>query len=120
MDWRQWIAIVVAVDLVITVALVIWIVRRKSAESGYDLGRLKSFADSTHAMIGEYVRANWNGRPDALPGVLNGLLDRLEAEAGRQGLALDRTLLRGHLARSVASHRIAEQRDLDEALRQIA
>src|SRR5438067_10062225 len=65
---------------------------------GGPLRGLGKFSREQHDRIGNYVRANWSGAPDQLPGVLGGLLVELEGEAQARGLSFDRETLKSMLA----------------------
>jgi hypothetical protein len=117
------IVIAVALDIVVT-AVIVWLflARRKAGGAllGMSLGELKRFADSSHALVGEYMRANYSGNPEQLPEVLASLMTRLEDQAKAQGLTLDRDVLRALLQRSAESHRLAKPREVQAALAKVA
>jgi len=81
---------------------------------------LAAFAKEQHERIGEYMRANWSGMPDQLPGVLGALLDKLQSEASAKGLRLDREVLKTLVATSLRQHRIARANDAGNALERVA
>jgi hypothetical protein len=119
------IAVFVVVDIIVTAA-VLWIIftRRKADGApnlfGFDFGRFKRFTDEAHAEVGEYLRANYSGDPQQLPGVLPPLLDRLQARAQSEGLPLEREMLKTVIARSAAMHKVAKQNDVAHALDRVA
>jgi len=68
---------------------------------GTQLRGLGKFTREQHDRINTYVRANWSGAPDQLPGVLASLLGELEGEAQARGLSFDRETLKSMLAMSL-------------------
>ena len=70
---------------------------------GGQLRGLGKFTREQHDRINDYVRANWNGAPDQLPGVLASLLGELESDAIARGLSFDRETLKSMLAMSLRS-----------------
>ena len=113
----------VVLDIVVTAAILwLFLARRKTGGPllGTSWSELKQFADASHTMVGEYLRANYNGQPEQLPEVLESLLARLEEQARTQGLALDRETLRWLLQRSVEAHRLTKARELEVALDKVA
>ncbi len=85
-----------------------------------NLAQLKTSSDSAHALIGEYMRANYSGQTESLPGLLSSLLDQLEARAAAENLPLNREALKMVLLRSLTSNRTASTREVQTALRQVA
>jgi hypothetical protein len=125
-----WLVPLIVLDLIVTAAVVIWIVRRRAAGLGGkptalvpgmpDFAALKAFANASHPRIGEYVRANWSGIPDDLPQVLTRLLDVLEGDAKSHGLTLDRGVLKQLVESSLRTHRVGNGRAIGEALKRVA
>lgn len=120
----QWIAILIAVDAVVT-AVVLWLVFRRTTAAaavptGFDIPLLWRFADETHARIGEYVRSHYSGSPETLPAVLSGLLTELEGEARSRNLPLSREMLKVLMIRSLTAHALAEPAVLRSALSRVA
>jgi len=116
--------IVLAATAVLILAAVWVAVQRRLGASpddaALDLDRLKAFMQHADALVGEHLREQWGGDPGTLPATLAGALVRLEAEARARGLALGREELRGHLARAVVAHHLANTREVEEALREVA
>lgn len=122
------------VDALLTVGVVLFVLqRRKSAAAASEAGSSNTavlgiehmrgfiaFGKEQHERIGEYMRANWSGMPDQLPGVLSSLLERLVQEARAQGLPADRDVLKNMIVASLRAHRIGGDRDVRGALAKVA
>lgn len=121
-----WLLPVIAVDLVITGAVLWFVFRGRAREPGargvlgVDFKAVSAFTTAFHPRIGEYVRANWSGVPEHLPGVLRSLLDEMAREAQTRSLHLDRATLKLVLARSLAHHGIGNGTDVRQALEKVA
>jgi hypothetical protein len=121
-------AFFVAAHLIVIGTIVFVFVRRRlkltldvlNAGLDVDLKAMAAFAKDRHERIGEYVRANWSGAPEQLPGVLEALLEDLEGDAKRRNLVLDREILKNLLAASLRAHRLGRPKDLRDALRRLA
>ena len=85
-----------------------------------DVKSLVEFAKDEHAKIGEYLRANFSGQPEMLPGVLDALIEQLDADAKSRGLCLDRGTLKVLLAGAVRSHKVCRPQELQDAMEKIA
>lgn len=116
-----WLIPVIAADLVIT-AVVLWFAfrRRSRATRRANPAMLGAFSNATHPIIGDYMRANWSGMAEQLPGVLHSLLDDLERQAESRSLPIDRPALKLVMARSLASHGIGEGSQIRTALENVA
>lgn len=116
-------------DTVVTTC-VLWFVLSRRRASGIpgvpgvvsleNLKALGEFAKERHERIGEFMRANWSGIPDQLPGVLASLLDELERDARSRNLPADRETLKVLLATSLNTHRIGNGREVRDALARVA
>jgi len=112
----------VAIALFIVVdALVIALVLRKvglgrAGPGGASLTGLAQFTSVAAEETRNYMGANYGGDPASLPGVLQGLVDRLAARASEQGLALDRQTLKQFAALSVISLQSAKAHDVRTAI----
>ena len=138
-----------AVDAVITVSVLLFVLRRRSSGSGAtdafgaprtteaprppaasgsfarlfgggQLRGLAAFAAEQDQRIWDYVRGNWSGIPEQLPAVLGALLGELERDAQAKGLSFDRETLKSMLAGSLRSHRIGGGADVLEALEKVS
>lgn len=118
------IAAFVVVDLLVTARVLRRFFKKRMAQAGLpptlDLHRLREFTDVVHPRVGEYLNANWDRRPETLPGVLSALLEQIAGVAREQKLELDRDVLKRLLQISVAKHQIARSGVLREALKQVA
>jgi hypothetical protein len=85
-----------------------------------DLSKIREFTETIHPRIGEYVRTNWSGQTEALPGVLAVILDQVEATAREKGLTFDRDTLKRLIETSLARHGVAKSGQIREALKQVA
>ena len=65
------------------------------------------------------MAANFGGDTGALPGVLQGLVDRLAARAGEQGSTFDRETLKQFAATAVVAIRAARPEDVRGAMQQV-
>ena len=90
------------------------------AAHGLSLAAVARFAKSSHDEIGAFLAANYGGNVESLPGVLKSLLDRLEARAHGENLALDRQVLKSLIENSAIKHKVARPHDIHAALAQIS
>ncbi len=128
----QWFVLFVVVDIVVTVAILMFVLKRRIASGAMALpegsgitdlaqiGPLMEFAKERHERIADYVRANWSGMPEQLPGVLSSLIDQLEREAHSQGHTFSRELLKTMVATSLRSKDVARPYDVGNALEKVA
>lgn len=72
--------------------------------------------ETAHAMVGDYLRANYSGDPAQLPSALAGLMPRLRDLLRDQGVEPKPEVLRALVEISAARHRIASPQELREAL----
>jgi hypothetical protein len=129
---NEWIVLFIAFDIVVTVAVLVYVMKRRMSAQGMVLPtgspvatlaqfrELAAFAKDQHERIGEYMRANWSGIPDQLPGVLGALVDKLQSESAAKGLTVDRDMLKTMVATSLRHHRIARANDVGNALERVA
>lgn len=124
MKTSQIVLLAVVLDLIITVPLVVWLVRRRLAATadaaGLDLGKLRGFTAEVERTVEEHVRGHWSGDPSSLPLVLTSLLATLEQRARDEGYPIERELLKRLMAQMIASRKLVNGRDLAEALKQVA
>jgi hypothetical protein len=85
-----------------------------------DVKGLIQFAKDEHGKIGEYLRANFSGQPEMLPGVLEALMQQLDQDAKNRGLCFDRQTLKVLLAGAVRSHKVCKPQELQDAMEKIA
>ena len=120
-----WVVGFILLDIVVTLAVVAFVVKRRDSNGalmvgGLNIGAIRDYTDAIHPRIGEYVRSNWSGAPDQLPLVLENMLAEMDREARTHGLELDRDTLKKLLRASLASHKVAPGKNLDEALAHVA
>jgi hypothetical protein len=119
-------------DIVIMAVVVWYIVQRRKARaerssSGVaaivdldSIRALATFAKEQHERIGQYMRTNWSGMPDQLPGVLTALLIELERDAIRKGVVIEHGAIKTMLGASLRAHKIGSPHDVREALDKVA
>ena len=114
----------IAFDMVVTVLVVLWVVRRRAGGPmgvlGVDFAAVRQFSDKAQPLASEYMRANYSGDPESLPSVLSGLLDRLQSEAQVMKLPLDRDVLRSVLKQLVAGQKLASGSEIARAMKKVA
>ena len=116
--------LVVIAPIAVT-AVVLWLMFRRvkfnvTVDTHIDFGKLRQFADDTHARIGEYMRCNYSGDPAMLPQVLGSLLTELESEARARELPVSREMLKALLIRSASAQQVARAGELREAMAKVA
>ncbi len=120
----QLIALCVAVDLAVTIPVVVWVLRRRVtaavAATGLDLGRLREFTSEVERTAEEHLRTNWSGDTSTLPMVLTALMAQIEARAKQEGYPIERPLLKRLVAQVLESRQLVNGRELREALKQVA
>jgi hypothetical protein len=127
-DMPNWLLAFIVLDLVITAIVVALFVSGRlklnvkidGAVSSVNFRELMEFSKDKHARVGEYLRANWSGAPEQLPGMLGTLLAELERDAQARGMTVDRDLLKSMLASSVRQHHLTRGKDLEQAMKQVA
>jgi len=125
----DWLIPVIVIDLIVTIGVVAFVVRRRNRQMSAHppgpgvlagLREMTTFVNERHQRIGEYLRGNWSGAPDQLPGVLGSLLTELEREALAGGIPFDRDLLKTLIATSLRYHKIGHGSEVQKALEQVA
>lgn len=129
---ENWMVAFIAVDIVITAVVVFFIVRARLANPPgttgagasfseiRQMGALMDFAKPRYERIGEYVRSNWSGIPDQLPGVLSSLVDQLQQEAEAQGHKFSRELLKTMVATTLRQLRVVPGDQVGMAIDRVA
>jgi hypothetical protein len=129
---NKWVMLFIVFDIIVTIAVTVFVLKRRltvdvnvirtgSGISTIDQFRaIAGFARDQHERIGDYMRANWSGIPDQLPGVLGSLIALLESDAQAKGITVDRDMLKTLVATSLRSHRIAKANDVGNALEHVA
>lgn len=85
-----------------------------------DLAAIARFARSAHEEIGAYLAAHYSGNVESLPGVMAGLVDRMQARAQSEGLPFDRRLVMDLIETSAVQHRVARPQEIRAALAQLS
>lgn len=124
----SWLVPIIIFDIFVTLIVVAVITKKlkfnlnvKVNSTGpIDVRGLIDFAKDEHGKIGEYLRANFSGQPEMLPGVLEALMLQLDADAKNRGLTFDRKTLKVLLAGAVRSHKVCKPQELQEAMEKIA
>ena len=127
-----WIIAFVVVDIVVTAAIVLFVLRRRiragvvslpvgtSAAELAQIRPLTVFDMERQERMADFVRANWSGDPGQLPGVLAALMDQLDGEARAQGHTFSRALLKTVVGTSLRSQRVAKDGWIGDALDKVA
>ena len=125
------IAFVIA-DVIITAAVVLFVVRRRiamgtvvlpaglSTDELSQIRPLTAFAMERQQRITDFVRANWSGDPAQLHGVLASLVDQLDSEARADGHSFSRALLKTVLVSTLRSQKLARPAEIEQALQRVA
>ena len=116
------IMIAVIVDLVITAAVLNYLIRKRGLLTVLTTGleKFRTFNAETSEMARNYLLANYSGNPEDLPAVLTALLDQIEQKAREQGITLNRDALKMVLLRSVQTQQGMNAGDLQKAMRKVA
>ena len=129
---NQWIVLLIIADIIVTLAVVVFIMKRRMTggamvlPEGSDItdlsqiGPLMNFAKERHDRIADYVRSNWSGIPDQLPGVLTSLVDKLEGEARAAGHTFSRELLKTLVSTTLRTKRVSKPDEVEIALAKVA
>ncbi len=83
------------------------------------IGNITRFAGTASEETKNYIAANYSGDPGQLPGVLQGLVNRLAERATEQGLTFDRTTLKHFAGTAVIALKAAPQREVTAALESV-
>jgi hypothetical protein len=119
---QHWLVPFIAFDIVMSAIVLMVFLRVRGAvwqKIGVDFKQLRGFSAAAAPKIAEYMRCNYSGNPDALPGVLTGLLDVLERDAKDQGLPLTRPILKSIMTATVSRLNVAKGRELQAAAAQV-
>ena len=129
---NTWIVLFFVFDVLVTIAIVLFVLRRRvqggavvlPPGSGLtelsQIRPLMEFSKDRHERIADYVRSNWSGMPDQLPGVLSSLVDQLDREARALGHTFSRELLKTLVATTLRTQRISRPDDVGAALEKVA
>ncbi len=113
----------VVIDIVVMLVVVRPILARRGAASVAGVTSLSDLLQVTKAIqdeAREYLRANWSGDALALPGVVEPLLTKLEADLQARGLPAPRANLKVVLTQLAIAEGRASAREVREAMKQVA
>ncbi len=113
----------VLVDVVVMVIVLRAVLARRGGLAGVlgvNLQRIMALSNDMERETEQYLRANWSGDATTLPLALRSLLDTFEARAREQEIPVTRDELKPMLARLVLAKRLAPNRDVQEAMKQVA
>src|SRR6516225_843513 len=92
----QLLTFAILADIIVTAAVVLWVMKRNGlfGSGSLSLAKLRSFSDAIGPLTRDYLQANYGGNPDTLPDVLVELLAQIEQKAKEQQLELSRDTLK--------------------------
>lgn len=118
-----WIAAFVLADVLLTAAVLLFVIRRRGGVAGalgFDPKQALEVSRQLESDATEYLRANWSGDPSTLPQALTGLLDRVESKLAEEQLPLDRERLKPIVLQIVTAKHLADGREAREAMKKVA
>jgi len=87
---------------------------------GVSLRQLGAFSREAQTLVTDYLRTNYSGSPEQLPGLLPALLAQVDEKARAQGLNFDRPVLKMVVRQAILSSGLAKGREVMSALAQVA
>ncbi len=117
------VALFVVVDVVATIAIILFVLRRRGltlATAGSQLKRITEVSREIEQRTENALRTQWSGDPSTLPLVLSGLVSEIEADLRARELPLDRAQLRVLIGRVIEARGLAQGHDVREAMKQVA
>ncbi len=119
---HTWIIAFIVFDLIVTATVLYFVFRNRGVlkVAGIDFKKLREYTEFCERTIDEDFRARWSGDTGSLPGAIETLLIRLEAEAHAQELPVEREWLKSSVARWLQSKQLASEADVREAMKQVA
>lgn len=115
----QFFWIVLALFVVVDIVVITLVIRRfRASLLGLILpgGDRNKLFESIHAMVGDYLRANYSGDPQQLSTAISGLLPQLRDMLRSHGVEPRAEVLRALLEISAVKHRIASTKNVRQAL----
>lgn len=112
-------ALFVIVDLIVVIFVIRRVMAQRAGLGGVGLAGLARFASEATEETRSYLSAHYGGDPASLPGVLQGLVDRLAQRATEQGMTLDRDTLKRFAATAVISVGAAKAGDVRAAIESV-
>ena len=120
-----WIAIVVAIDLVVVFYFISRIRSRSVSVGGRTidlfsvLGLIKTSAKELDDTVTEFMRGNFSGDKEQLPRALAGAMDRARSFIAARQVGVDEDLLRGFVIHIVSAHKFATPAEVAAAMKQV-
>jgi hypothetical protein len=111
-------ALFIVVDAIVVYVVLKQVVAKRGGFAGF-LG-VARFANTAAEETKGYLAANYGGDTAALPGVLQGLVERLSQRATEQGVTLDRAMLKQFAATAVISLKAAPANDVRSAMESVS
>ena len=118
-----WIAAFILFDMIVTAAVLLYVIRRRGGIAGvlgFDPKQAMSVSRELEADAEQYLRANWSGDSTTLPQALTGLLDRVESKLASEHMSLDRERIKPIVLQIVTAKHLADARDAREAMKKVA
>jgi hypothetical protein len=117
-----WIGIVlfVLVDALVVAAVLQQVKAKRGWLGGTAIGEVARFSRAAAEETSAYMTANYGGDAAALPGVLQGLVERLAERAKADGLTIDREALKQIASTTVILQKTAPARDVNAAMNSVA
>lgn len=117
-----WVALFVLVDIVVTLAVVRFVLARRGGIAGLvgQLRGLAAVASDLERQTKDWLAANWNGDTDSLPAVVEPLLARLESDMCARGVELGRAELKPFVEQVILRQGGARAGDVREAMKRVA
>ena len=115
----EWLWIAVVAMFVVDAVVLMLVIRQRAKSAGFDLAKLHEMSKLVHERIGEHLRANYSGNVDDLPRALRGLMPVVEQTLRGHGQQWDDTTLRQLVTMSVAGHRFATRKQVEDAMTEL-
>ncbi len=118
-----WIALFVLADVLVTAAVLLFVIRRRGGVAGvlgFDPKQALQVSRQLESDAEQYLRANWSGDASTLPQALTGLLDRVETKLAEEHLPLDRERLKPIVLQIVTAKHLADSHEAREAMKKVA
>ena len=116
----QWMALLIGVMVVVDVAVVVLLLRRRSrpalGPAAVDFARIHQLTRAAEERIVGHFQASYSGSPDQLPEALRGAIEIARRTASEQLMPLDDEGLRLVVTTTVTAHKFASRADVARAL----
>jgi hypothetical protein len=120
-----WIAVVVAIDLLVVLYFISRIRSRSVSVGGrtFDLfsalALIKDSAQELDQTVTEFMRGNFSGDKEQLPRALGGAMDRARSFIAARQIGVDEDVLRGFVTHIVSAHKFGTPAEVAAAMRQV-